>query len=107
MDEVRDIAVAASFAALTALTLLVLAAVTVGGVVALRVVRRMRRLHDHRLLPAMEWANARLNASAERGPLSAAETARLILRLLRILRGGKPKRKRHRNPFLRLLAPPG
>lgn len=107
MAEIRDLAVIAGLAALTALTLLALAAVTVGGVVALRVVRRMRRLHDHRLLPAIERANARLNASAERRPLSATETARLVRRLLRLLRGGKPKRKRRRNPFLRLLAPRG
>lgn len=107
MDEIRDIAAIAGLVALTALALLVLAAVTTGGVVALRVVRRLRRLHDQRLLPAIERANARLNAGAERGPLSATETARLVRRLLRLWRGGKPKRKRRRNPFLRLLAPRG
>ena len=105
MAEIRDITVIAGLAALIALTLAALVAVAVGGMVALRVVRRMRRLHDHRLLPTIERANARLTANAERGPLSARETARLVRRLLRLLRGGK--RKRRRNLFLRLLAPRG
>ena len=93
MDEIRDIVVIVALIALSLVALAFILLTALGGYLLLRIVRALRRLHDQRIVPAVDQLNARLDEHSGEGA-SAPMRALLAAGMRRLVAGRRRKRRR-------------